>query len=119
MRANRAVRPHAGFNPSYCGGFALHDAGGKDRIGHDDGFPYFNQWYRGRMGLSSTISPCKGFAYDTAGKVDDPPNYGEEVLPIYAAQAAAKHKNGAPMFAPDGTMLDDKGNRSIFDDLAF
>lgn len=27
------------------------------------------------------------------------------------------HKNGAPMFAPDGTMLDDKGNRSIFDDI--
>jgi hypothetical protein len=60
---------------------------------------------------------CKGFAYDTAGKVDDPPNYGEEVLPIYAEQAAAKYPNGQPKYAPDGTMLDDKGNRSIFDDL--
>jgi hypothetical protein len=28
-----------------------------------------------------------------------------------------RHANGALMFAPTGTMLDDKGNRSIFDDL--
>lgn len=28
-----------------------------------------------------------------------------------------KHPNGAPMFAPDGMMLDDQGNRSIFDDV--
>lgn len=28
-----------------------------------------------------------------------------------------RHKNGAPMFSADGTMLDDKGNRSIFDDI--
>lgn len=27
------------------------------------------------------------------------------------------HANGKPMFATDGTMLDEKGNRSIFDDL--
>jgi hypothetical protein len=27
------------------------------------------------------------------------------------------HPNGAPMFAPDGTMLDDQGNRSVFDDV--
>lgn len=27
------------------------------------------------------------------------------------------HQNGAPMFAPDGTMLDEHGNRSIFDDV--
>lgn len=27
------------------------------------------------------------------------------------------HPNGAPMFSSDGTMLDDKGGRSIFDDL--
>lgn len=27
------------------------------------------------------------------------------------------HPNGAPMFATDGTMLDDLGNRSIFDDV--
>lgn len=27
------------------------------------------------------------------------------------------YPNGAPMFATDGTMLDDKGNRSIFDDV--
>lgn len=29
----------------------------------------------------------------------------------------AKYPNGAPMFAPDGMMLDDQGNRSIFDDV--
>lgn len=31
--------------------------------------------------------------------------------------APTTHENGAPMFAADGTMLDDKGNRSIFDDV--
>lgn len=29
----------------------------------------------------------------------------------------SRYPNGAPMFAPDGMMLDDKGNRSIFDDV--
>lgn len=28
-----------------------------------------------------------------------------------------RHANGAPMFAADGMMLDDQGNRSIFDDV--
>lgn len=28
-----------------------------------------------------------------------------------------KHKNGAPVFASNGTMLDENGNRSIFDDI--
>ena len=45
VRANRAFRPYPGFNPSESGGFGLHDFGGKDRIGHDDGFPYLNQGY--------------------------------------------------------------------------
>ena len=27
------------------------------------------------------------------------------------------YANGNPMFAPDGTMLDEHGNRSIFDDV--
>lgn len=27
------------------------------------------------------------------------------------------HPNGRPMWSPDGTLLDDKGNRSIFDDV--
>jgi hypothetical protein len=61
---------------------------------------------------------CAAFAYDTAGRVDDPPNYGEETRAVYAAQAAERHPNGAPKYAPDGTMLDAKGNRSIFDDIA-
>lgn len=33
-------------------------------------------------------------------------------------QANIKYSNGKPMFSSDGMMLDDKGNRSIFDDLA-
>lgn len=60
---------------------------------------------------------CSGFAYDTAGKVDDPPNYGEESRAIYEAQATAKHPNGQPKYAPDGTMLNASGTRSIFDDV--
>jgi hypothetical protein len=32
-------------------------------------------------------------------------------------QRAAKHSNGFPVFSRDGTMLDEHGNRSIFDDV--
>lgn len=60
---------------------------------------------------------CDAFAFNTAGAVDDPPDYGEEVRAEYERQAAAKHPNGAPMYAPDGTMLDENGDRSIFDDV--
>jgi hypothetical protein len=60
---------------------------------------------------------CAAFARNVFGAVDDAPNYGEEVRALYAEQAALKHPNGKPMYAPDGTMLDDKGNRSIFDDV--
>lgn len=28
-----------------------------------------------------------------------------------------KHANGQPMYSPRGTLLDDKGNRSVFDDI--
>jgi hypothetical protein len=28
-----------------------------------------------------------------------------------------RYENGAPMFAPDGMMLDEDGSRSIFDDV--
>lgn len=28
-----------------------------------------------------------------------------------------RHPNGAPMWSPDGTLLDERGNRSIFDDV--
>lgn len=30
---------------------------------------------------------------------------------------SARYPNGQPMFAPDGMMLDEHGNRSIFDDV--
>lgn len=60
---------------------------------------------------------CDAYAKNTLGAVDDPPDYGEEVRAAYAEQAAAKYENGSPKFAADGTMLDDKGNRSIFDDV--
>jgi hypothetical protein len=32
-------------------------------------------------------------------------------------QPQVHYPNGAPMFAPDGMMLDEQGNRSIFDDV--
>lgn len=32
-------------------------------------------------------------------------------------QRATKYPNGQPMWSPDGTMLDEYGNRSIFDDV--
>ncbi len=32
-------------------------------------------------------------------------------------ERAAKYQNGFPMFSRDGTMLDEYGNRSIFDDV--
>lgn len=32
-------------------------------------------------------------------------------------EAPTAHPNGAPMYAADGMMLDDQGNRSIFDDV--
>lgn len=60
---------------------------------------------------------CDGFARNTFGAVDDPPDYGEEVRAAYAEQAALKHSNGKPKYAPDGTMLNDDGTRSIFDDV--
>ena len=60
---------------------------------------------------------CDSFARNTLGAVDDPPDYGEEVRAAYAEQETIKHPNGKPMFSRDGTMLDEKGNRSIFDDV--
>lgn len=32
-------------------------------------------------------------------------------------QRAAKHPNGQHVWSPDGTLLDENGNRSIFDDV--
>jgi hypothetical protein len=49
-------------------------------------------------------------AYDVPTKVDSL----DEHTPGWRTM---KHKNGKPVFALDGTMLDDKGNRSIFDDV--
>lgn len=61
---------------------------------------------------------CNAFAKNSHGAVDDPPDYGEAARAAYASDAAMKHPNGAPVYAPDGTMLDENGNRSIFDDIA-
>lgn len=72
--------------------------------------PLYNQYHR----ASAT---CTAFAKNTLGAVDDPPDYGEQVRAEYARQADMKYPNGAPKFAPDGTLLDEKGNRSIFDDV--
>lgn len=32
-------------------------------------------------------------------------------------KASLIHPNGKPKWGPDGTLLDDKGNRSVFDDI--
>lgn len=61
---------------------------------------------------------CAGWKSGHHGAVDDPPNYGEEVRPLYEREAEAKYPNGAPMWNADGSMmLDENGNRSIFDDI--
>lgn len=60
---------------------------------------------------------CDAYAKNSCGAVDEPPDYGEAACAAYSEQAAMKHPNGAPKFAKDGTLLDDKGNRSIFDDV--
>lgn len=60
---------------------------------------------------------CPSFAKNTLGAVDDPPDYGESVRAAYAAQVEERHPNGAPVWAPDGTLLNADGSRSIFDDV--
>lgn len=62
---------------------------------------------------------CPAFAkyVHGIGAVDEPPNYGEAAREAYAALLKQTHENGQPMWAPDGTMLDENGNRSIFDDV--
>lgn len=53
------------------------------------------------------------------GTVKSRANRGAKVLRDLIAHAVATdlHQNGAPKWTHDGTLLDDKGNRSIFDDL--
>jgi hypothetical protein len=70
-----------------------------------------------RQKYTTQTTTCAAFAVNSHGAVDEPPNYGEGVRAEYARQAAAKHPNGAPMYAPDGTLLDEKGERSTFDDI--
>jgi hypothetical protein len=60
---------------------------------------------------------CPTFARNAYGAVDEPPDYGDAARAAYALEAAAKYPNEKPMFAADGTMLDENGNRSIFDDV--
>lgn len=60
---------------------------------------------------------CDSFAKNTAGPIDGPPDYGATAQSAYDNQCNATYENGQPMFAPDGTMLDSNGNRSIFDDI--
>lgn len=67
--------------------------------------------------FTTASDTCGSYAKNTLGAVDDPPDYGEAVRAAYAAQAEERHPNGAPKWAPDGTLLDAKGNRSIFDDV--
>jgi hypothetical protein len=52
MRADRAVRPHAGFNPGVSGGFVLEGFSFNDRFAHDGRFPVSNQDYHDHLGTS-------------------------------------------------------------------
>ena len=60
---------------------------------------------------------CDDWAKNSHGAVDEPPDYGETANEKYRIEAARKYPNGAPMFDKHGMMLDDQGNRSIFDDV--
>ncbi len=60
---------------------------------------------------------CEAWASGHHGAVDDPPNYGEETRALYKREATERHPNGQRMWADDGTLLDEHGNRSIFDDV--
>jgi hypothetical protein len=57
MRADRAVRPHVGFNPGVSGGFVVEGVGFDDGFGHGGQFLFVNQSYRMALGLSTIISP--------------------------------------------------------------
>ena len=60
---------------------------------------------------------CTGWASGHNGAVDDPPNYGEETRAMYEREATERHPNGQRMWTDEGMLLDDQGNRSIFDDI--
>lgn len=66
---------------------------------------------------TTSETTCGSWAKNSHGAVDEPPDYGAQANAEYAREAAARHPNGTPLFAPDGTMLDDSGNRSVFDDV--
>lgn len=70
---------------------------------------------KGKYVVGSQV--CSAFAKNTRGAVDDPADYGEAARSAYAEQAAMRYSNGAPVYAKDGTLLDEKGSRSIFDDV--
>lgn len=61
---------------------------------------------------------CDSFAKNSHGRIDDMATPGQPApWELYLRDSRLMHPNGAPMFSADGTMLDDKGNRSIFDDV--
>jgi hypothetical protein len=57
VRADRAFRPYAGFNPSVSCVFVLEGFGFEDRFGHGAVFPIVKQRYQAKLGTSSAISP--------------------------------------------------------------
>jgi hypothetical protein len=63
------------------------------------------------------LETCDAWKSGHHGAIDEPPDFGQIARVHYAEDALMKHPNGAPMFAPDGMMLDENGNRSVFDDV--
>jgi hypothetical protein len=93
-----------------AGGWTTNPRGDTEALCLAKNSPYALQYTTGE-------TTCLAFARNTCGAVDEPPDYGAAARAAYARQAAMQHPNGKPYFAPDGTPLDDKGNRSIFDDV--
>lgn len=63
------------------------------------------------------VQTCTEWKSGHLGAIDQPPDYGEETREQYDMEATKVYSNGQRMFTDGGTMLDEHGNRSIFDDL--
>lgn len=73
------------------------------------GSPYRGHYTKGRQ-------TCEAFAKNSHGAVDDP-HRGPDAVAEYEREANTIYPNGNPVFSKDGTMLDERGNRSVFDDI--
>lgn len=88
----------------------IHKTARTDEIGHDNGW---SMWECIAEFSDGTIRHgfVQGDEHSTAEET-------LELLPEETEKDRERHPNGAPKWSPDGKMLlDDQGNRSIFDDV--